>query len=421
MRVLFCTTGGLGHLLPLRPLASALRSRGHEVAWVTAPDALPVLRDAGFELFAAGPTFEASRRQFRAAHADAALLSGERLSAYAFPRLFGAVLGPAMLADVDQAARHWRPDIVVNEPAALAVPLVCETLGLRHVIHGYGLRPPREYLEDAMRFFEPQWRERGLEGPVECCPHRHFELDIAPPSLQPEAVPAKDGVFRFSAYRPDPKIPFTLPDELHAALQRSTARGPRMYVTFGTVFNRSAALIAASRAAARLGGTVVITVGADGDLQSLAGLGPHVHVYRFVDQAALLPHCDVVVSHGGAGTMLGAAAHGVPHLVLPQAADHFRNARALSSVGAGRTFDPAFQTVEAVTSSLSAVLASGALERGARTLAREMAAMPNASAAAMEVERWNSCALSDRRSNDRTQGTGTSAQGRKRARGGPTL
>ena len=162
MRVLFCTTGGLGHLLPLRPLAQALRRLGHEVAWVTAPDACPVLEGAGFDLFAAGPTFEASRRQFRTVHAEATRLSGERLSAYTFPRLFGAVLAPAMLDGVEKAVRDWHPDVVVNEPAALAASLVCQARGLRHVTHGYGLPPPKEYLDEALRFLGPHGRARGL-------------------------------------------------------------------------------------------------------------------------------------------------------------------------------------------------------------------------------------------------------------------
>jgi UDP:flavonoid glycosyltransferase YjiC (YdhE family) len=388
MRVLFCTTGGLGHLLPLRPLALALRSRGHEVAWVTAPDACPVLQGDGFDLFAAGPTFEASRRQFRAAHADAARFTGEQLSAYTFPRLFGGVLGPAMLESVAQAARHWRPDLVVGEPAALAVPLVCQQLGLHHVTQGYGLRPPREYVKDAMRSFGPHWRARGLEAPEDGGLHRRLCLDIAPPSLQPSAVPEEQGLFRFNAYRPAPTVPPALPVELQAALQRHAARKARIYVTFGTVFNRSPALIVAVRAAARLGGTVVVTAGADADLRSLAGLGADVHIHRFVDQAALLPHCDVVVSHGGAGTLLGSAAHGVPHLVLPQAADHFRNARALVAVSAGRSVEPKGQTVEVVTSSLSAVLEDRSLRLGASALAQEMAAMPDVPAAASMLERW---------------------------------
>lgn len=390
MRVLFCTTGGLGHLLPLRPLATALRSRGHHVAWVTAPDALPRLEGEGFELFAAGPTFEASRRQFRAAHADAAHFAGEQLSAYTFPRLFGAVLGPAMLGGVEQAARGWRPDFVVHEPAALAVPLVCQQLGLRHVAHGYGLRPPREYLEDAMNFFGPLWRARGLEPPADGGLYRHLYLDIAPTCLQPSTESVDGAVFRFNAYRPADTVPSALPAELQAALRGPAAQRPRIYVTFGTVFNRSPALVVATRSAAQLGGTVIVTIGADGDLPRFADLGAGVHVHRFVGQAALLPHCDVVVSHGGAGTVLGAAAHGVRHLVLPQAADHFRNARALSSVSAGCAIDPARQTVEAVKSSLSAMLEERTLHAGARALALDMAHLPDAAAAAAKLERWQS-------------------------------
>ena len=388
MRVLFCTTGGLGHLMPLRPLATALRSRGHRVAWVTAPDALPRLEGEGFDLFAAGPTFEASRREFRTAHADAAHFAGEQLSAYTFPRLFGAVLGPAMLEGVEQAARSWRPDFVVHDPAALAVPLVCQQLGLWHVVHGYGLPPPRRYLEDSMNFFGPLWRARGLEPPADGGLYRHLYLDIAPRCLQPSTGGVDSNVFRFNAYRPADTVPSALPAELQAALRGLAARRPRIYVTFGTVFNRSPALVAATRAAAQLGGTVIVTIGANGDPRRFAELGAGVHVHRFVEQAALLPHCDVVVSHGGAGTLLGAAAHGVRHLVLPQAADHFRNARALVSVDAGCAIEPERQNVEAVKSSLSAMLEDRALHAGARALALEMAHLPEAAAAAAKLERW---------------------------------
>ena len=394
MRVLFCTTGGLGHLLPLRPLAFALRQRGHDIAWVTAPDALPRLEGEGFDLFPAGPTFEASRREFRAANADVEKLAGEQLSAYTFPRLFGAVLGPAMCEGVDQAARRWRPDFVIHDPAALAAPLVCRQLGLQNVAHGYGLRPPREYLEAAMGFFGPLWREKGWEPPVDGGLYRHLSLDIAPRCLQPSTGPAEHRVFRFNAYRPSGAAPPALPVELRAVFQGPATRRPRIYVTFGTVFNHRPALRTAARAAAQLGGTVVVTIGADGDLPNFADLGTNVHVHRFLDQRALLPYCDLVVSHGGAGTLLGAAAHGVPHLALPQAADHFRNARAILSVNAGRTIEPVRQTVPDVTSSLSEMLGNDALIVGAKALAQEMAAMPDANAAVDRLERWQECARS---------------------------
>ena len=150
MRVLFCTTGGAGHLLPLRPLTEALRSRGNQVAWATAPDALHLLAGHGFELFPIGPNFDESRRQFREAFPGAAGLAGKALSAYTFPRLFGAILAPRMLTELEEAVLRWLPDFVVHEPAALAVPLVCQQRGLRRVVHGYGLRPPAEHLDAAM-------------------------------------------------------------------------------------------------------------------------------------------------------------------------------------------------------------------------------------------------------------------------------
>lgn len=388
MRVLFCTTGGLGHLLPLRPLATALRSRGHAVGWVTAPDALPRLEGLGFDLFAAGPSFEVSRLQFRTAHTGGAQLAGEQLSAYTFPRLFGAVLAPAMVDGVEQAVRHWRPDFVVHEPAALAAPLVCVTEGVRNVTHGYGLRPPRRYLEDAMSFFGAHWRARGMEAPLDGDLYRHLYLDVAPPSLQRPLQPSDEGVLRFNPYRADNALPSVLPADLKAALQSSVTRGPRIYVTFGTVFNRSPAFVDAARAAARLGATVVVTVGADGDPEPFTSMGEHVSAHRFLDQAALLPHCELVVSHGGAGTLLGAAAHGVPQLILPQAADHFRNARALCSVNAGRAVEPEQQTTEEIVAAMADALNSGVQSVAAAALAREMSAMSDAATATLRLERW---------------------------------
>ena len=399
MRVLFCTTGGLGHLMPLRPLAGALREGGHQVAWVTAPDSLRVLQADGIDLWAAGPTFENSRRLFRQTYADAVQLAGEPLSAYTFPRLFGALLAPAMLEGIDQAIAGWRPDLVIHEPAALAAPLACARRGLPHLAHGYGLRLPPTHLRDAIAFFGPHWQAEGLQVPVDGGLYRQTYLDIAPASLEPSDI-APVNVYRFNAHGRTGAPPPPLPAELQAALCRPLHGRPRIYVTFGTVFNRSPALVTAARAAAQLGGTVVVTAGWDGDLEPLAELGPHVHVHRFVDQAALLQHCDAVVSHGGAGTLLGAASQGLPHLVLPQAADHFRNARALAQVLAGNSVEPVSQSLNCVASSLSDLLQSDALHRGAQALAKEMAAMPNTLEAVGELERWQAGAAVDASTSD---------------------
>ena len=46
----------------------------------------------------------------------------------------------------------------------------------------------------------------------------------------------------------------------------------------------------------------------------------NVHVASFVDQAALIPVADLVVHHGGSGTVLAALARGTPQVLLPKGA-----------------------------------------------------------------------------------------------------
>ena len=50
MRVLFSSTFGYGHVLPLVPLAKAFRDAGHEVHWATHGPAQAVVRAAGLHV-----------------------------------------------------------------------------------------------------------------------------------------------------------------------------------------------------------------------------------------------------------------------------------------------------------------------------------------------------------------------------------
>ena len=61
-----------------------------------------------------------------------------------------------------------------------------------------------------------------------------------------------------------------------------------------------------------------MTVGPRGDSSALGPVADSVHAERFLPQHLVLPLVDVVVHHGGTGTMLGALEAGLPQLVLPQ-------------------------------------------------------------------------------------------------------
>jgi UDP:flavonoid glycosyltransferase YjiC (YdhE family) len=116
-------------------------------------------------------------------------------------------------------------------------------------------------------------------------------------------------------------------------------RSPLVYVTFGTVLGHmtiaAGVYRAALRAVERLGLRVLLTVGRRFDPGLLAPLPVGVHAERWVDQERVLPAADVVVCHGGSGTVYGALAAGAPLVVVPVFADQFENGRRVAAAGAG--------------------------------------------------------------------------------------
>ncbi len=117
--------------------------------------------------------------------------------------------------------------------------------------------------------------------------------------------------------------------------------GPRplAYVSLGTIYNDDVALlkgIAAQLSSA--GWQVVVSLGAE----SAATAGdwpPHVRVFPFVDQLAVLEYARLVVSHGGLQTTNEALAHGVPLIVIPQDVDQHMVGQRAAGLGAAIRLD----------------------------------------------------------------------------------
>ena len=94
----------------------------------------------------------------------------------------------------------------------------------------------------------------------------------------------------------------------------------------------------------------------------------------------------MVVSHGGAGTVLGAAAHGRPQLVVPLFADQWENGVAIDDVGCGIVVGPDHRRVEDLGRSLRTLLAGSSHRDAATRVADEIVAMPTATDLAPEIE-----------------------------------
>ena len=108
----------------------------------------------------------------------------------------------------------------------------------------------------------------------------------------------------------------------------------------------------------------------------------NVHVARYIPQTELLPLCAAVISHGGSGTFLGALAHGLPQVWVPQGADQFANAEAGERYGAGLTLHTEDVTTALVSDAVEKLLCDESSRLAAQELSREISEMPEPAAVA---------------------------------------
>ena len=148
MKVLFSSTSGHGHIIPMLQLARAFVDGGHDVRWAAAAQALPLVAVAGVETVAAGASGGAEAALRGAVRTQALALPGSERAPFVFPRMFGEALTPPMARDLLGLARDWGPDLLVHEHAELAAPLVGALLGVPSVTHSFGTAVPVPILED---------------------------------------------------------------------------------------------------------------------------------------------------------------------------------------------------------------------------------------------------------------------------------
>src|SRR5207247_6503531 len=113
----------------------------------------------------------------------------------------------------------------------------------------------------------------------------------------------------------------------------------------------------------------------------------NVHIERYIPQSVLLPHCDLVVSHGGSGSVIGALAHGVPVIVLPMGADQILNARRCEHLGVGTVLDVVRATSRSIRDAASALLGDVRARQAAVRIRDEIAALPGPRATVPRLER----------------------------------
>ncbi|WP_432186994.1 nucleotide disphospho-sugar-binding domain-containing protein [Streptomyces sp. Tue6028] len=391
MRVLFTTWAAPGHLFPMVPLAWAFQAAGHDVRVAGPPGCRDAVTRAGLCAVAVGdqdaiaglpkpPELAAWGRPARwprgwSAHLDL-LDSGQRKVIRALYEKQCAVAG-LMLDDLVDFGRWWRPDLVVHDVLAMAGPVLAAVLGVPAVGHGWEigstLHPPTgdtdsEPLPAYLGLFERFGAD--VTAPAGW-------VDPCPPSLRPpDGAPVRRLPMRCVPYNGSGPQPDWL---------ARPERPRRVCVTAGVAGARYRdpggpdVLALTLESLDSVDAEIVLAPGGPVPTDALPG---QVRVARDVPFRTLLPTCDLVVHHGGAGTALTAVVMGVPQLVVPPSPICTEIGHGIARSGAGIMLDR-LDSTELLLKTVTEMLADpGPCREAAGRVASETAALPSPSALA---------------------------------------
>jgi hypothetical protein len=287
--------------------------------------------------------------------------------------MFGDVLPSVVLPTLLDCWEADRPDLVVYEALNVGAGVAAELLGIPAAGFAIGLWEPFVPVlhRAAIRLLADHWVRRGRPAPSDDMLLAGLYLDPLPAALQaadtawiPHRTPIRPVGWSEGAA--------DLPGWI-------TGRAPRplIYITLGTVSYGAVDVL--RRAIDEIAGfpsDILVTVGPHGDPTALGSVPDNVHLERFVPQPQLLPQVDLLVHHGGTGTMLGGLIEGIPQLILPQGADHFHNAAAVVGARAGRALRNDEQLPGAIAEAVGALLAEGPERAAARRIGADIEALP---------------------------------------------
>lgn len=371
LRVLCTCLPGLGHYLPMLPLARAVAGAGHEVAFATAEGFLPQIEKHGFAVFAAGVSLPEQMRLAAERYPELhALPHGQERFRTFVPRMLAGVAAPARARDLVPVMEEFRPDVVVHDETDFGAPVAAAAADVPYADHSVAFFRPLEAARIARETIAPLWEEFGVElGPYGGL-FQYLYLDVCPPGLQLPEVHEIDVAHLMTNTRGVPGA-----DEVPEWMGELKPV-PTVYVSLGTLFNQDPGVFATI-----LEGlhdedvNVIVTIGADQDPAVLGPQPEHIHVAGFIPQSALLPRCDVVINQGGTA-IFEMLAHGLPLLLLPRGANQFDNAEACVSGGVALSLLPAEVGAEAIRTAVRSLLAEPGYRERADAIAREIEAMP---------------------------------------------
>jgi MGT family glycosyltransferase len=422
-RFLFTVWPFPGHFFPSVAIAHALRVRGHEPAFYTGAEACRTIGDEGFYCF---PFVHVDEQRL-----DFVLFSPAYRTRIPVKRLLDLKRMhrewlletiPHQVQDIEAIMAQWQPDVIVTDPTMLgpililhekhAIPVAiasfipaCTIPGSDAPPFGPGLPRPHNRRSRLLAWLFQTVSARMTAEFRDAANSLRQRYDL--PLLQ---ISVADHAGRMPLYLV-PSAPefdyqrMDLPrsvhyigpciwntprvDEMADWLVEIPSDQPWIHVSEGTLHTGAPFMLrAAARGLAQLPVQVIMTTGGSRDPKdlNLGHLASNIHVTRWVSHSELLPHTDVVVTTGGAGSVLASLSAGVPLVIVPTEWDKPENAQRVVEAGAGLRLAPRACTPARLRAAVEQILADPSFRQNAQRLAAIFARYDGAPHAAELLE-----------------------------------
>lgn len=380
MRVLFTTWAWPSHLYAMVPLAWACRAAGHEVLVASQPGLAPTTMSTGLPGVDVGANVDAVemvRGYLLPSATDQA--NGRAPRVGKGPRAVQMFMAHAesMVDDLIELTRDWHADLVVYEPTAWAGPVAAAVAGVPAVRHLYGTDLMNRAADVITGALSPLAQRYGTDS---VDPRGALTIDPTPPSLQTPNLTYPRLTMRY--------VPFNGPGRLVPELLGPPVR-QRVCVTWGHTIAKvnPDRFLVGEVLNAITGLDVEVVAAISAEQRELLGEVPKgVVLADSVPLNLLLPGCDLLIGHGGAGSVLTGLVHGVPQLLIPQLPDHAGHAARVLANGAGAVLTRDEATPVDIAVETARLLTATAEHDAARRLAQQIANQPSPADVVTELE-----------------------------------
>ncbi|WP_328606552.1 glycosyltransferase [Amycolatopsis sp. NBC_00345] len=391
MRILLTGLPIRSHLVPVVvPVALALRRSGHEIAIATGGAVAAEIERLGVPVLVLPRVLapeEVGRRPELLAGLDLGKLRQwrpERTGPLSVP-LFNDLMTAEFAADLLDAAKTWRPDVIVRETNEYGGYLAAEVLGLPSAVIDIAPLIGR-LVPDLTERLNRLREDLGLPA-IGSAAHASGRLTAG---LLPEPWYPEEQRTPGHRYYRVPGVADEPP--LDPAIVDLPPDRPFVLAGFGS--NAHSLLATGSElmgiTVAALGSLPVQAVAVLGSDQAVAGwTGPrpaNVHLAAFVPQRSLLGACDLFLTHAGFSGVREALSAGVPMVALPLFAEQPGNAVRVHELGLGVRTEAAGLTPDALAAGLQQVLDEPSYGLATRAFQRRVLGLPALTAFTGDLE-----------------------------------